>query len=148
MERDEFLKSLGLGLALVCTGSCFQACSKGGDDDDTPPDNGNPGSGNVSVDISTLAAVGSQRVISGVLFFRLAAGNTNDAFVATEAICPHQGGNLGWQPANNHIECDNHQARFLSSGQVKSNPSTGDSVRALKIYSTTLTGTTLTASRG
>ncbi len=28
MERNEFIKSLGLGVAMVCTGACFSACGK------------------------------------------------------------------------------------------------------------------------
>jgi hypothetical protein len=31
MERNEFLKSLGLGVALVCTGSCLSGCGSKGD---------------------------------------------------------------------------------------------------------------------
>lgn len=152
MERDEFLKSLGLGLAMVCTGACFQSCGKGGDEAPAPANNtggNNTGgaSGKATVDISSLANVGSQTISGGVLFIRVAAENTNASFLATEPLCPHQGGNLFWQQANNRLECDNHHARFASSGAVISGPSTGDSVRALKVYSTTLTGTTLTATK-
>jgi len=148
MERDEFLKSLGIGLALVCTGSCFTACSKGGGEEAAPNNNnGNNNSNTVSIDISNLASVGSQSKVNGVLFIRIATGNATSSFVATEALCPHQAGNLAWQQANNRIECDNHFARFQSNGSVISGPTTGDSVRALKIYNTTLTGTTLTATK-
>lgn len=153
MERDEFLKSLGIGLALVCTGSCFTACSKGGSDEAAPSNNNNNNNNNntggntASVDISSLANVGSQATSNGVLFIRIGAGSTTSAFVATEAICPHQGGTLAWQQNNNRIECGTHNARFQSSGAVISGPTTGDSVRALKIYTTTLSGTTLTATK-
>ena len=41
MEREEFLRSLGIGLALVCTGTCFQACKKGGEDESEPNNNNN-----------------------------------------------------------------------------------------------------------
>ncbi|WP_207533830.1 Rieske 2Fe-2S domain-containing protein [Desertivirga arenae] len=145
MERDEFLKSLGIGLALVCTGSCFTACSKGGSEDEPAPGGNNNNGNTSSVDISTLASVGSQKTVNGVLFIRIAAGSETSAFVATEAICPHQGGNLNWQ--SNKIECDNHKATFGSNGTVLSQPLGGGTVRALKIYSTSLTGTTLTATK-
>lgn len=140
MERDEFLKKLGLGLALVCTGSCFQGCSKGGESE---PDNGQT----ASIDVTTLVAVGSQAKVNGVLFIRVAPGSSTASFVATESICPHMGGNLNWMAANGNIECDNHHATFQSSGAVLTEPLGGDTVRALKIYSTTLTGTTLTATK-
>ena len=96
MERHEFLKSLGLGVAMVCGGACLSACG-GGDDTSTPNNpnptpSPNPGTGNtVSIDIpSKLANVGDQTAMNGVLFFRMAAGNTSASFVTTEALCPHQ----------------------------------------------------------
>lgn len=146
MERDEFLKTLGISFAMVCAGSCFQSCGKKGGDDTGEP---NPGTGSnkVSVDISTMASVGSQKVLSGVLFFRLASESSASSFVATEAICPHEGGNLAWQPNNTRIQCDNHLATFSNLGAVLSGPVGGGSVRALKIYPVTLTGTTLTATK-
>jgi cytochrome b6-f complex iron-sulfur subunit len=147
MERDEFLKSLGLGLALVCTGSCFQSCSKSGDDDNEP--NPNPGGSNtVSVDLSQrLLNVGDQFTASGVLFFRTAAGNQAASFVATEALCPHQGGTLEWQQANNRIECQLHFSRYESNGAIQRQPQGGGSTRALRIYAVTVNGNTLTATK-
>jgi Rieske Fe-S protein len=67
--------------------------------------------------------------------------------VATEAICPHEGGNLLWQQSSNKIQCDKHSATYSSSGTVLSGPIGGGSTRALKIYTITLTGTTLTATK-
>ena len=146
MERDEFLKSFGLGLALVCTGTCFQACSKGGDDDEPGPG----GNGNsVTVDLSQrLQTVGSQHKVGGVLFIRIAAGNQASSFVATEAICPHAGGNLNWQQANNRIQCDNHASQYTSGGVVLEQPNDGGTTRALKIYPVTVSGNSLSAMVG
>jgi cytochrome b6-f complex iron-sulfur subunit len=59
MERNEFIKSLGLGMALVCTGSCFSGCGGGKSDDATPTPGGGGGGGTpgagtkVNVDLST-----------------------------------------------------------------------------------------------
>lgn len=148
MERDQFLKTFGLGLALVCSGTCFQGCKKGQEEEPVNNTGNNTGNTNqVSVDISTLATVGSQKVLNGVLFFRIASANEASSFVATEALCPHQGGNLSWLSGSSKIQCDNHQAQFSSSGSVLANPSSGGTVRPLKIYSTTLTGSTLTATK-
>ncbi|MBC7913619.1 MAG: Rieske (2Fe-2S) protein [Pyrinomonadaceae bacterium] len=152
MERDEFLKSLGISFAMACTGLCFQACSKS---DDAAP-GGNPGSGpgggsggnSASVDISTMSAVGSQTTNNSVLFFRIAAGNTAASFVATQAFCPHQSGTLSWQAANNQIQCGLHQATYTSSGAVTGQPVGGGTTNALAVYPVTLNGTTLTATKG
>ncbi len=145
MERDEFLKTLGISFALACTGTCFQACSKSGDDDDTGTPNS--GSNTVNVDISTMGSVGSQTTVNGVLFFRIASENTASSFVATESACPHQGNPLTWQQNNNRIFCSLHSSTYTSAGAVTNQPVGGGSTRALKIYSVTLAGTTLTATK-
>ena len=152
MERQEFLRSLGLGLAVVCTGSCLSACG-GGDDDTSKPGNNNPPGNNpppagstVSINLSSLATVGSAAKSGGVLFIRVADGNAAASFVATEALCPHQGGNLNWLANNNLIQCDSHAAQYQQSGAIIRGPqgSTGDT-RALKIYAVTVSSTAVTA---
>ncbi|WP_449438332.1 QcrA and Rieske domain-containing protein [Pedobacter steynii] len=150
MERDEFIKSLGLGLALVCTGSCLSGCGKSGNDGpEDKPDPG-PGGGNTNtatIDLSTdLKAIGDQAKANGVLFFRIAAGNTAASFVATESICPHQGGNLVWKQADNRIQCQLHFSEYATNGSVLQGPQgTTGNTRTLKIYSTSISGTKLTA---
>ncbi|TKB95770.1 QcrA and Rieske domain-containing protein [Pedobacter cryophilus] len=151
MERHEFLKSLGLGVAMVCGGACLSAC--GGDDTSTPNNttptpSPNPGTGNtVSIDIpSKLANIGDQTTMNGVLFFRLSAGNTSASFVATEALCPHQSGQLRWLNNQSKIQCQLHQAEYTSSGTVTQGPQNSQgSTRTLKIYTTTISGNTITA---
>lgn len=148
MERDEFLKTLGISFAMVCAGSCLQSCGKGGDDTGTPgsPPGGGGGGGNTaSVDISTMASVGSQQTVNGVLFIRMDAANSASSFVATEAVCPHQGGTLTWQ--QNKIVCGTHASTYSSTGAVTAQPNDGGQTRALKIYVVTLTGSTLTATK-
>lgn len=153
MERDEFLKSLGISFAMACTGVCFQSCGKS-DDPGTPGGSPGPGPGGgsggntASVDISTMAAVGSQTTNNDVLFFRIAAGNIAASFVATQALCPHQSGTLSWQAANNQIQCGRHQATYTSSGAVTGQPVGGGTTSALAVYPVTLTGTTITATKG
>ncbi|ATP55831.1 Rieske [Pedobacter ginsengisoli] len=150
MERDEFIKSLGLGLALVCTGSCLSGCGKSSNDGpEDKPDPG-PGGGNTNtatIDLSTdLKAIGDQAKANGVLFFRIAAGNTAASFVATESICPHQGGNLVWKQADNRIQCQLHFSEYATNGSVLQGPQgTTGNTRTLKIYSTSISGTKLTA---
>jgi cytochrome b6-f complex iron-sulfur subunit len=155
MERDEFIKSLGFGMALVCAGSCFSACGSKGDDpkpgDKPDPDGDNPGGGGggktATVNLSSqLQAIGDQIVSNGVLFFRIADGNAASSFVATESVCPHQGGSLVWKQANSKVQCQLHFSEYSANGSVTQQPqAAGGSTRALKIYSTAVTGTTLTA---
>nr|WP_068892202.1 Rieske (2Fe-2S) protein [Pedobacter panaciterrae] len=150
MERDEFIKSLGLGLALVCTGSCLSGCGKSGDSGpENKPDPGPGGGGSsvATVDLSSqLKAVGDQAKVNGVLFFRIADGNTTAAFVATEAICPHQGGSLVWKQADSKIQCQLHFSEYATNGSVLQGPQgTTGNTRTLKIYSTAISGTKLTA---
>ena len=136
MEREEFLKSLGLGLALVCTGSCFSACGK--DDED----NG----GNAMVDLSTsLKEIGSQTAVSGILIYRIASGNQSSSFVAVQKVCPHAQGNLNWSKDAGKVICDKHGATFSSDGTVLSQPTGGGTISGkLKVYLVTVSGDTLT----
>ncbi len=152
MERDEFIKSLGLGVALLCTGSCMSGCGGKGDTgspDPKPPGGGGGGGGGntASVDLATqILAIGDQLTSNGVLFFRIAAGNVAASIVATESICPHQGGSLVWKNALNKIQCQLHFSEYGTNGAVLQGPqNTTGSTRTLKIYSTALSGTKLTA---
>lgn len=151
MERDEFIKSLGLGVALLCTGSCMSGCGGKGDTgspDPGPKPPGGGGSGNTAtIDLATqLMVIGDQLISNGVLFFRIAAGNNTTSVVATESVCPHQGGSLVWKNTDNRIQCQLHFSEYSSNGSVLQGPqNTTGSTRTLKIYSTALSGTKLTA---
>jgi len=144
MERNEFIKSIGLGVALVCTGSCFSACGKKSDapEPDQPP----PAGTGISVDLGTqLLNVGTSVVVSGILFIRTAAGNAISSFAATQATCPHQGGSLGFIQSSNFIQCSLHSARYDTAGAILAQPNDGGTTKALKTYALSLNGNTLTA---
>lgn len=147
MERNEFIKSLGLGVALICTGSCLSSC--GGSKDDPAPSGGSGGPApgvTASVNLaSQLLSVGSFTSVNGVLFVRIATGNATSSFTATQATCPHQGGTLNWIAASNLIQCSLHSAQYTSAGAVIKQPNDGGTTSALKTYPLTLSGTTLTA---
>lgn len=148
MKRGEFLISAGKGVLLVCSGSCMLAsCSSGDDGGGTPPPgNGGNGSSTVSVSLSSLANVGDQTTKSGVLFFRIGEGNSTSAFVATEAVCPHQGGQLVWEQENGYIECQLHFSRYESDGDTIRGPqNAAGSTRDLKVYPTTISNGNLIA---
>lgn len=147
MEREEFIKKLSLGLITVCGASGLVACSKA---NTTPNSNSNynGGGSTSSVNLSTsLLNVGDQVIIGGgnVLVFRISTGNTPNSFVATEAICPHQGGGLSWIPGKQYIMCNIHSSEYDDTGKVLQGPqNSSGTTRALKIYATSITGTTLT----
>ncbi len=148
MERNEFIKSLGLGVALICTGSCMSGCGGSKSDDPTPsPGGGGPPAGTTAnVDLaSQLLTVGSFTAVNGVLFVRLAAGNATGSFTATQATCPHQGGTLNWIAASNLIQCALHSSQYTAAGAVLKQPNDGGSTSTLKVYPLSLSGTTLTA---
>lgn len=138
MKRGEFLISAGKGVILVCSGSCVLAgCSSGDDGGTTPPpgNGGGNGTGTVSISLSSLPDVGDQTTKSGVLFFRIGAGDSASNFVATEAVCPHQGGQLVWEQDNGYIECQLHFSRYETDGDTIRGPQgEAGSTRDLEIY--------------
>ena len=149
MKRDEFLNTISRGLILVCAGSCVVACSTGDDGGGgtTPPPNPTPSSGTkVSVALSRLTSVGDQVTTGGVLFFRISEGSTASSFIATEAICPHQGGALIWKATDNKIQCQLHFAEYNTSGTVLQGPQgSSGNTRTLEIYSKVIEGGNLVA---
>lgn len=146
MERNDFIKSLGLGIALVCTGSCISGCgSKGSDPQPNNPAAGGPPAGTTAnVDLGTqLLTIGASLTVNGILFIRTAAGNVASSFAVTQAVCPHQGGALNWIQANNYIQCTLHASRYTSAGAILAQPNDGGTTSALKVYTPTVSGNTL-----
>lgn len=147
MKRGEFLVK---GVLLACSGACvLSACSSGDDGGTTdPPGNGgnNGGTTTVSVSLSNLPNIGDQFTRSGVLFFRIGEGNASADFVATESVCPHQGGQLVWMEDEGYIECQLHFSRYEEDGDVIRGPQgESGSTRALKVYPTSISGGNITA---
>ncbi|WP_406824225.1 ubiquinol-cytochrome c reductase iron-sulfur subunit [Pedobacter sp. KACC 23697] len=147
MERNEFIKSLGLGVAMVCTGACFSACGKKSDAlEPNNPNGGVPSGTTASVDLSTqLLTVGASVTVNSILFIRIAAGNASTSFVATQAVCPHQGGTLTFIQDSNYIQCGLHSSRYTTSGSILAQPNGGGTTSALKVYPLTVSGNKLTA---
>jgi cytochrome b6-f complex iron-sulfur subunit len=148
MKRGEFLVK---GVLLACSGACvLSACSSGDDGGGTtnPPDTGgnNGGSSTVTVSLSSLNNVGDQTTKDRVLFFRIGEGNTSSDFVATEAVCPHQGGSLAWIESEGYIECSLHFARYEEDGDIIRGPQgASGNTRALRVYSTSISNGNITA---
>jgi Rieske Fe-S protein len=147
MRRDKFLNTISRGLILVCAGSCVVACSTSDDGGTTPPLNPPPTSGTkVSVALSRMPNVGDQVTSGGVLFFRISVGMTASSFIATESVCPHQGGALVWKASNELIQCQLHFAEYNANGSVIQGPqNSSGSTRMLKVYAKIIEGENLVA---
>ncbi len=90
-----------------------------------------------TVDVSTgaLTTNGGFVVINKIIIARTNTGN----FLAVSAACTHSGTNVKYVLANNNFHCPNHGADFNSTGVVTKGPATTN----LKLYTTVLTGTSL-----
>lgn len=155
MNRKDFIFSVGKGVLIACSGSCLLASCSGSDDgmEDMGGNNGSGSNGGssgsgtkVNLTIGDIPNVGDQKRVGSVLFIRTAAGNSADSFLATEAVCPHQGGQLIFKGAQNIIECQLHFATYELDGDTVQGPqNSAGSTRDLRIYATTLNDSTLTA---
>jgi cytochrome b6-f complex iron-sulfur subunit len=142
MERRQFLGNLS-GPVLAACAVCMGACSKGGDSSTTgtgvvvtPPTNAN-----ITVNLATnLLSVGSSVVQDGVIIVRLATGNTPSSFTAVQVACTHEGTSINFNSASNQFVCPNHGSTFNTSGGV----TLGPAAKALKQYTVSITGSTLT----
>lgn len=142
MKRDEFLATLGIGLAAVCTG-CLAGCSKGGDDGGpspiTPPPP--PAGVNVTLDLNNdIRSVGESKVVSGIIVVRLAASNEPASFTAVQVACTHEGFPITYSANQGRFVCSNHGSQFSTTGAVQMGPATNN----LKKYNIAVSGTTLT----
>lgn len=144
MKRKDFLRSVGQGIIITCAGACLSQCSTG----DSPSGNNNPpASGEVSANLSAIPNIGDQTAKNGVLFIRIAEGSTSSSFIATEAFCPHQGGQLVWLDNEDIIQCQLHFAEFQPDGDVLQGPQgSSGNVRKLQVYSTNIASGVITAS--
>jgi cytochrome b6-f complex iron-sulfur subunit len=142
MERRQFLGNLS-GPVLAACAVCMGACSKGGDSGTTPGGTvvTPPANANITVNLNTsLLSVGSSIVQDGVIIVRLATGNTPSSFTAVQVACTHEGTSINFNSSSNQFVCPNHGSTFNTSGGVTLGPAS----KALKQYTVTITGSTLT----
>lgn len=131
MERQEFLKTLGISFAAVCVGSCISAFGK--------KDEATPSGTTVSANLSDLSTIGGKPlVVSGIAFFRIADGDSAASFIATQPLCTHQQGELVWKQNSNLIQCQRHSAQFTANGVNTSPPQGGGTAPNLKTYAVTV----------
>jgi len=146
MEREEFLSKLGIGVLAVCTGCGFASCggSKGNDPSPSGGGGGTPppsGSGTVfTADLnSEVTALGASKTSGGVILVRIAAGNVASSFTAVQVACTHEGTTIAYSNAASKFICPLHGSEFSQTGTVI----TGPAVVALKKYTVSVSGTTL-----
>lgn len=137
MDRKDFLNSIGMSAAAFALLNCM-GCKKDSSADTT--DTTGPTGVNFSLDLSlaanaALLSNGGSLVNSGVIVARTKTGS----YIAVQRSCTHESYTLTYQSANSRFYCPNHGATFSESGAVTNEPAT----RALTVYNTQLTGTTL-----
>lgn len=150
MERQEFLKSLGISFAAVCAASCMASCGKDDsvkiDEPSTPPPAVEPPLpiGTVSAKFTDMPTVGSSIIVGKALFIRIAPENVANSFVAVFKLCPHQGGDLVWK--STFFDCQKHGARYEADGSIKGQPKVGGGTTSpLKLYPISVTATNVNA---
>jgi cytochrome b6-f complex iron-sulfur subunit len=132
MNREEFLKQLGITALLTCTGSAMIGCSN----NDEPA----PSNADFTLDLSAsqnaaLNNVGGSLSSNGIIVARL----SNTEFVALSRACTHEGTGINFRSSQNDFLCPNHGARFSTTGAVLQGPARA----SLKKYNTELTGNSL-----
>ncbi|PJJ83125.1 QcrA and Rieske domain-containing protein [Mucilaginibacter auburnensis] len=145
MERDEFLSKLGIGVLALCTG-CMASC--GGKSSDPSPSGGGggtpappSGSGTVfTADLnSEIKTIGASKSSNGVILVRIGADNVATSFTAVQIACTHEGTNINYSASDGKFICPLHGSQFSQAGAVLNGPA----VVALKKYTVTISGTTL-----
>jgi cytochrome b6-f complex iron-sulfur subunit len=137
MERRKFLGTLSAPVLAACA-VCMAGCGKSGESGGGGVVGG---AANFTVDLNTsIMAIGSSLVQSGVIVVRLAAGNTPSSFTAVQVACTHEGTAINYNSGQTKFVCPNHGSTFSTSGSVTLGPATSN----LKVYNIAINGTTMT----
>jgi cytochrome b6-f complex iron-sulfur subunit len=131
MDRKEFLKNLGLGVAGICVLNSIPACRNR---DALPIID-------FTIDLSdptydALNNLGGQYVFSQ---YNVLVAKGVTGYIAVSSLCTHQNCTLNYQPAQDELVCPCHGSRFNTQGGVTMGPATG----ALMVYATQQFGTQL-----
>lgn len=143
MNRQHFFSVLGVSAGTVLFAPFLVSCSKSSNA--LPPNNGTGGGGGLDFTLdltlsanSALNSNGGSVITGGVIVARTSAGS----YIAVASACTHQGYTLAFN-SDNQFHCQNpaagHGSIFASNGSVTNGPA----VTALKVYNTSLSGTSL-----
>ena len=143
MQRRQFLGSLTGPVVAACA-VCLGACSKSSSGSTSTSNNGTSTTpANFTLDLSSqLLTIGSSVASNGVLIARLTSGNTASSFVAVQQACTHQGTSINFVSPSQGFLCPNHGAVFNTAGANTG----GQSTTALKVYTVSVSGNTMTVS--
>jgi cytochrome b6-f complex iron-sulfur subunit len=140
IDRQEFLKKIGITGAALMAVYCVGGLAGCASNSVTPSM-----SANFTLDLnSTITSVNSFTTQNGVVVVRIAAGNTESAFVAVSQTCPHEGQKqVSYQGSTSKgFRCSAHGATFNILGNATSGVTSG----SLQIFKVTVSGTTLSVS--
>jgi cytochrome b6-f complex iron-sulfur subunit len=141
MEREEFLSKLGISALAVCMGCSMVACSKGNSTNPTGGNNGPASGTTLTTDLSSsLTNIGDSKVSNGIILVRIAAGNAVSSFTAVQVACTHEGNSINYNAGQGIFICPVHGSEFSKSGALIQGPA----LTALKQYTITISGSTLT----
>lgn len=150
-SRRQFLEKVGFVAVMGTFGiSFFTSCvSTEEPSDATPPQNSSSNDG-ITISGSTIQinlAVQTKLASSGGWLLvgagKTLVANLDGAFVAMTSVCTHSGCFDSWSFTNNRFTCTCHNSIFDTAGQVLQGPAT----KALQVYTTSVSGTTLTVNK-
>ncbi|MEO9146324.1 MAG: Rieske 2Fe-2S domain-containing protein [Ginsengibacter sp.] len=135
MDRKEFISLIGGGAVSAYLVTCI-GCSKGSNEGAI----GGPSSIDFTLDLSSsansaLLTNGGYLAQQGVLVARTTAG----IYIAVQQSCTHENYPLIYNGSRDQFYCNNHGSAFSDNGVVLNSPAS----RNLKVFKTTLTGTSL-----
>lgn len=138
MERKKFLRSMGAGAAFAVLFPCVQGCSGGDSEGGIPEPSG------IDFELDLNAAANAALQNNGGFILKndvVVARNLQGNFVAASQICSHQQTDRVRfvTDDNGSYYCDTHGSRFTQTGA----PINGVTANPLKIFNTSLSGTTL-----
>lgn len=124
MSRRDLIQKVILGTtSLIVLPQAFTSCSK---DNTEPGGNGNGnGSNTITLDLTlpvnaALNTAGGSVINKGVII----ANTGNNAFVALDSVCTHQGCTIGYNLAANNFPCPCHGSVYSTTGSVVNGPAT------------------------
>ncbi|GDX48214.1 MAG: Rieske 2Fe-2S domain-containing protein [Bacteroidota bacterium] len=131
MDRKDFLKNLGIGIAGMSVLQSIPACRNR---DALPVID-------FTIDLSdptyaALNATGGQFVFSN---YNVLVAKGITGYIAVSSLCTHQNCTLNYQAAQDELVCPCHGSRFNTQGGVTMGPAAG----ALMVFATQQFGTQL-----
>ncbi len=142
-RRELILRVFVGGTVIALTPAVITSCTKS---NDPGTGNGNTG-GKLTINLTDPAYSDLNTSGGFVLISKqgiIVANTGNDAFVALDSTCTHQGCTIGYNKVANNFPCPCHGSVYSTSGTVI----TGPAPLPVKSYPVSKSGTTLTIDLG